>query len=663
IEGGSTISDFEPEEVERQSSIYAAVVGAEWNGKRLNIIDTPGYADFIGSALGALSAVETAVVVVNAANGVEMGTRRLGAVAADRGLARMVVVNKADSESADLAAVVSQIQEAFGPACRLLFIPVGQGPDFKGVVSVIEDQKAEGALMDVAEAHRELVEAIVEADDALMERYLADETISPEELRLALTRAMSAGTLVPIVFTSAKSELGIKELLDAIAGSAPSPVEGLQRTAVRGDGDSAEEVTLNADAGAPLCAQVFKIRSDPYVGKVAVLRIYSGRLAVDGTARIGDAKRETRFSQLFSLQGKEYEAISEAVAGDIVATTKIDSLTVSETIYSGSKEMKMPPIKFPVPMFSLAIEPKSRGDEQKISEAVSKALDEDPTLMSHRDTQTKELVISGLGDVHISVTLARFKRRYGVEVETKLPKVPYRETITAKAEGHYRHKKQTGGAGQFGEVYLRVEPLLPAAEAENEEGGRKRGKGSRVLISTDEFELVNDIFGGSIPAPFLPPIGKGIQEAMHEGIIAGYPMQKVRVSVYDGKHHPVDSKEIAFRIAGRGAFRDAVLKAKPVLLEPHVKITISVPDRFLGDITGDLNSRRGRIHSMETEGSGLQSIHAQVPLAEVLRYNTELRSMTGGQGSYSMEFSHYDAVPAHIQQQIVADYEANRQKE
>ena len=637
---GNTVSDFEPEEKERGSSISTAVLHCEAAGALINLLDTPGYADFVGGALRGVSACDTAVLVLSAATGADIHARRLFKAATEGGLARMVVVNKADAENVELAPLVDQIREALGPQCRPLTLPVGQGPALEGVVDAFASDAGD-ALIDVAAAHGELVESIVEADEALMERYLGDETIGEAELAAAFTQALTSGTLIPIFFTSARQELGVAELLDHLARYAPNPAHGPQRTARKGTGEAAEEVTLEADPDAPLCAQVFKIVSDPFVGKVSYLRIYRGRLEGDATARVNDDRRETKFGQILRCQGKETEAMPAAVAGDIVGVSKMEALGIGDTVTSGGDALIMPPISVPVPMFSLALEPKSRGDEQKISEALAKMLDEDNTLGTSRDAQTKELVVSGLGDIHIHVLLERMKRRYQVEVDTKPPKIPYRETLTGKAEGHYRHKKQTGGAGQFGEVYLRVEPL-------------DRNEG---------FEFVDDIFGGSIPKQFLPAVEKGVREAMAEGVIAGYPFQDVRVTVYDGKHHEVDSKEVAFKIAGRNAFREAVRGAKPALLEPYVNMEITVPDEFLGSITGDLNSRRGRIMGMEAGPGGTQAIRVQVPLAEVAQYNTQLRSITGGQGSYLMEFSHYEPVPAQVQQQIVEKAAQAKQEE
>ncbi|MBE3069150.1 MAG: elongation factor G, partial [Planctomycetes bacterium] len=630
-EEGNTVSDFEPEEHERQASSTTSVMHLAWKGAHVNLLDTPGYADFIGASLWAMAATDTAVLVLSATVGVDIHARRLFQAATEVGMARLIVVNRSDAENVDLEARLEQIREGLGPQCRLLAVPVGQGASFTGVVNAFATAESADGLVDVAGAHSELVESIVEADEPLMERYLGDEAISPEQLAAAFTMALTGGTVVPILFTSGRKEIGVEELLDVLSAYAPNPRQARTRVAHKGTAEDAPEVTLQGDPTGPLCAQVFKVVSDPYVGKVSYLRVYSGRLAADTPARIGDDRRETKFSQMLRTQGKETHPMPEAMAGDIVGVSKIDELSIGRTVSGGSDVLIMPAVTMPVPMYALALQPKSRGDEQKISEVLAKALDEDTTLKTTRDRQTNELVVSGLGDIHLTVLLAKMKRRYQLEVETKPPKIPYRETVNALGEGHYRHKKQTGGAGQFGEVYLRVEPL-------------ERGAG---------FQYVDDTFGGSIPKQYLPAIEKGVREAMEEGVIAGYPFQDVRVGVYDGKHHPVDSKEVAFKIAGRNAFRDGVAKAKPVILEPYVNMAITVPDEYLGSITGDLNSRRGRIMGMETGTAGAQTIRVQVPLAEVAQYNTQLRSITGGQGSYTMELSHYEPVPAHVQQQII----------
>lgn len=636
---GSTVSDYDDEEKERKTSIESSIVYADWKNKHLNVIDTPGYQDFIGQVYVGLTPVETAVLVISATAGIEILARRVFEMARESNLAISIVVNKCDGENVDLLKLFGELQESFGSACRMASVPVGQGADFSGAIDALKNTSGD-ALTDVGDAHRELVESIVEADEALMERYFADEEISLQELEATFTKAMVAGNLIPVFFTSARKEIGTEELLDSIVEYFPNPAQGRKAVGIKGEGDEATKVELEADPGKPLVASVFKVTSDPFVGKLGFMRIWRGTLVGDSMAHVFGQRKESRFAQLLRVQGKQHTQIKEAVAGDIVVTTKIEELDIGVSVWQG-EELQVEPVTFPVPMYSLAVEPKSRGDEQKIGSALSRLADQDPTLHVVRDRQTAELVVSGLGDMHLNTVFSRLKRVFQVEITTKAPKIPYRETIGGKAEGHYRHKKQTGGAGQFGEVFLRVEPL-------------ERDAG---------FEFIDDTFGGSIPGQFLPAIEKGIREIMEQGVIAGCPVQDVRVSVYDGKYHPVDSKEIAFKIAGRNAFKDAFNKAKPSLLEPIVKLEIVIPANFMGDVTGDLNTRRGRIQGMDAAPGGMQVIKALAPLAEVATYNTNLRSMTGGQGSYAMEFSHYEAVPAHVQQQIVKAYEAEKQEE
>jgi elongation factor G len=628
---GNTVSDFEPEEKDRQTSIFTSVLNLKWKGVQINLLDAPGYADFIGSALWAMHATDTAVLVLSASAGVDIHSQRYFQFATEQKMARLIVVNRSDAENVDLERVVTQIREAFGPQCRLMSVPVGQGPGFKGVIDAFAKTEGADALIDVASSHSDLVESIVEADESLMERYLGDEKIAPEELSGAFTKALQMGTVVPILFASARKEIGVAEVLDLVAAYAPNPRQARPRAARKGAAADAPEVTLAGDPKGPLVAQVFKVVADPYVGKVSYLRVFSGTLLADSPARIGDDRRETKIGHILRVQGKETQSISQAVAGDIVGVAKVDELSIGRTVSSGGEPLVMSEPKMPVPMYSLALQPKTRGDEQKISECLAKVLEEDTTLKTTRDRQTNELVVSGMGDIHLTTLLARLRRRYQLEVDTKPPKIPYRETISATADGHYRHKKQTGGAGQFGEVYVRVEP-------------KERGAG---------FEFVDDTFGGSIPKQFLPAVEKGVREALEQGVIAGYPFSDVLVAATDGKSHPVDSKEVAFKIAGRMAFKDAVLKAKPVILEPYVNLAVTVPDEYLGSITGDLNSRRGRIMGMEAGAGGSQTIKVQVPLAEVAQYNTQLRSITGGQGTYTMEISHYEPVPPYVQQTII----------
>ena len=629
VSDGTSIMDHSAIARERQHSVDPSLAHVEHDGKTINLIDTPGYPDFIGGAIGATSGADTAVVVISAAAGIEVNTRRLFKAARTAGMPVAIVINKIDAENVDLQRLLAAVTETFGPACKPMNLPAGGG---KGVIDCFSNDSGEAGIGDVAAAHGELTENIIEADEELMEAYLGDEEIAPERLSAAFAGAMVAGTVVPVLFTAARDEVGVVELMDAVAKYFPAPGSVPGRPVLSGKGEGAEAVAVEAEPSKPFVGQAFKITTDPFVGKLAWVRILQGTVVPETTYLLGDGKRTSKIGHLFAVQGKQTQEIPQAVAGDIIALAKVEDIRTGEVLHSDSQPMfrAMPPA--PTPMFSLAATPKSRGDEQKISEALAKLCDEDPTFRATRDPQTNETVISGVGDLHLRIILTKMKERFDLEVETKPPKIPYRETVTAKAEGHHRHKKQTGGAGQFGEVYLRVEPL-------------ERGAG---------FEFVNGLFGESIPRQFLPAIEKGVRDVLDAGAIAGYPIQDVRVEVYDGKHHPVDSKEVAFRTAGKYAFIDAMSNAKPALLEPIVEMEITVPAGHMGDIASDLSGRRGRILGQEMLPGGLCTVRAQAPLAEVMTYNNQLRSVTGGQGSYTMEFICYEPVPANVQQQIVA---------
>ncbi len=632
VDQGNTVCDFDEIEKERKHSIDSAVVHFDYNDNFINLIDTPGYPDFVGQALCGLAPSETAIVVVSASAGIEVNTRRMMKAAEDYGLARVVVINKIDSDNIDLSGLISGLQETFGKSLLPVNLPADGG---KAVVSCLDGQ-ADAAVDfgDIEEAQLGLTEAIVESDEDLMERYLGGETIGQEELLKGMKKAIASGSLVPIVFTSAREGVGVEELLNLIVSACPSPSEGLIRKIITGDGDEQKEEPVEPKADAPLVGQVFKIYSDPKSNiKYSIIRIFSGTLKSDTTFQINEERKSIRAGHLYQMFGNETKEASDASAGQICALAKIDELQIGDMIHVGKPGRLIFP-NIPEPMYSLAIEPKSRGDEQKISGALTRLAEEDKTFKVTRDRQTNELVIAGTGDLHLRVMLQKMEKRFKLQVTTKVPKIPYRETITAPADGHYRHKKQTGGAGQFGEVYLKVEPL-------ERDGG---------------FEFVDEIFGGAIPGQFLPAVEKGVRDLMEEGAVAGFPMQDIRVRVYDGKHHPVDSKEIAFRIAGKLAMKDAVTKAKPVLLEPVVNIEVTVPSQYVGDITGDLSGKRGRIQGQDVLPGGMTVIKAQVPLAEVAQYNSQLRSVTGGQGSYTMEFSHYDIVPPNIQQEVIKQY-------
>ncbi len=638
VEDGSTVMDFDATEKDRQHSINPSLAYVAYKGKDINIIDAPGYPDFIGGPVSAAGGADIAVIVISAAAGIEVNTRRLFKLAEELKLARAIVINKIQAENVDLMGLVGTIQEVFGASCKPMNLPADGG---KKVIDCFVNTAGESDLGSAADAQTQLMESVIEADEKLMEAYLGGEKVSAEQLGAAFSKAMLAGTVIPILFTEARSAVGVPEFMDAVAQFFPGPDQSPARPIRKGEAADAEAVKIVCDPAKPFIGQAFKVTSDPFVGKQSWVRILQGSVAPDTMYVLKDGRKATKVGHLFKVFGKESREIQHAVAGDIISLAKVEEIKWGDVLHAESSAMYGQMPAAPTPMYSLAIEPKSRGDEQKISEALSKLAEEDPTFVGIRDNQTHETVISGIGDLHLRMMLEKMKGRFNLEVVTKQPKIPYRETVTAKAEGHHRHKKQTGGAGQFGEVYLRVEPL-------------ERGSG---------FEFVDDIFGGSIPGQFVPAIEKGVRDVLAEGAIAGYPMSDVRVSVYDGKHHPVDSKEVAFRTAGKWAFIDAISKARPVLLEPIVNLEITIPAQYMGDISGDLNGRRGRIQGMDTLPGGMQAIRATAPLAEVMNYNSQLRSITGGQGSYTMEFSHYEPVPGNVQQQIVAKSEKKKQEE
>ena len=645
---GSSFSDFEKEEKEHQHSIYPSLLHVDYKGKRINIVDTPGSADLIGQALACMPATDAVVIVVNAQSGIEVVTRRMMEVARELGLPRAIVINKIDLPQLDLDSLVERIQATFGHECLPINLPAGGG---KSVVDCLAGTDGPVDFGSVSDAHSAILDQIVEMDEALMERYLGGETPTPEQLHAAMIKAFNEGHLVPILFADAKASVGVEALLDTVVEHFPSPVEAARHTFTIGEGEAAKPLEYAVDAAKPLLAHVFKVTTDPFIGKLAIFRVHQGKATGQTQAYISGSKKPVKLSHVFNLQGKEHREPDAIIAGDIGAVAKIEEIHANDILHEapameGVRARKVP---YPTPMYGLAISPKNRGDEQKISGAVNKIVEEDPTFRVVMDRQTHELVIYGLGELHLRLVLERLRNR-GLEVDTKPPKIAYRETILAKAEGHHRHKKQTGGAGQFGEVYLRVEPL-------GEESANSRAKGG------DGLEFVDEIFGGAIPGQFVPAIEKGVRDVLETGVIAGYPLQDIRCIVYDGKHHPVDSKEVAFRTAGKVAFRDAISKARPVLLEPIVNMEVTVPEQFVGSITGDLSGKRGRIQGQDFLAGGMAVVKAQAPLAEVMQYQSQLKSVTGGQGSFMMEFSHYEAVPPQVQAQIAAQYKPKAEEE
>lgn len=652
VDDGTSQLDFDDEARQRHFSISSAMVHFAHKCVRVNVIDTPGYPDFVGQAISALCAAETAISVVSATAGVEANTRRTFDLAGKAQLARMIVINKLDQDNVDFTGLVQQIQEAFGRNCVPMNVPTATGAEFRGVIGTLEASKMEAATAAgrAVEYGAAVMDAIIEADEELMERYLDGQELSSDEVLAGATKAIATGGLIPIFSVSAKTGVGIPELMDAIVDFALSPGE-LVRHATR---DTGEEIEVTTDEEAPLIAQVFKTRIDPFVSKMSFIRIFSGRLTKDSTVRDVRTGRGIKIHQLLDVQGGSVEAVDEAHAGDVIAVAKIDDFQVGDTLVSNGETLELPHLKFPMPMIGLAVEPRSRTDQQKISGALHKIEEEDPTFHVIRDLQTHEMVMQGMSELHLQVVQERLHRREKVDVVTHAPRIPYRETILEAAEGSYRHKKQTGGSGQFAEVHLRVYPLEQDIDPESH-FTRERFPGLREFHYDPaiNFAYLDCVSGGSVPNQFIPAVEKGVREEMERGILAGCPMQDVAVALFFGKDHPVDSNEAAFRTAGAHCFRETALQAKPALLEPIVHLEVTVPAEKLGDVTSDLNTRRGRMEGLDLLPGGMQVIRARAPQAEVMNYARQLSGLTGGQGSYTMELSHYELMPPNEQIKVV----------
>ena len=642
VDDKNTVGDFDPDEQKRGISVKATPLAFEWKGHKVNLIDTPGFADFIGEVISVLRVIDGAVFVISAVAGVEVQTELIWKMADDSGYPRIVFVNKMDRENASFQRCLDQLTQIYGSRIVPFQLPIGEEHDFRGVVDLIsskaylygEDGKATekeipADMQDrVAEARDRIIEGAAEASDELMERYLEGEELVESEVLSALLKGVSEGAIVPVLCGSATRNMGVDLLSDAILNSLPSPERlGEITGAKRGSG---EEVTLKANPVSPLAALVFNTISDPYVGKLTYFRVFSGTLTSDSSVYNSSRDKEERVGQVFYICGKNQIPAREITAGDIGGVAKLTDTSTGDTLCQKDAPIVLPPIEFPDPIMSRAVEPKTKGDEDKLSVALARLGDEDPTFSVRRDTEVKQTIISGMGETHLDIMMERMSRKFGVNVNTALPKVPYKETIrkTARAEG--KHKKQTGGHGQFGIAWIEVEPL-------------ERGGG---------FEFVDKIVGGVIPKQFIPSVEKGARKAMEEGLLAGYPMVDLRATVYDGKYHPVDSSDISFQIAGSLALRNAATEADPYLLEPIMNVEIMVPEAYMGDVMGDLNAKRGRILGMEAEG-GLQLVRAQVPMAEMLRYSIDLRSITGGRGTFRMSLSHYEEVPSHIAAKVI----------
>ena len=646
VDDGGTSSDYDPDEVKRQISLNLTMLPAEWQETKINLIDTPGYADFVGEVRAALRVSEGAVITICAASGVEVGTEQVWAYCQEASLPRLIFINKMDRENADFYRTVGEIQARFGPRCVPLYLPIGAQSDFQGIVDLLamkaytgspaKEAEIPAAMQDKVNSFREkLVEAAAEVDDALIEKYLGGEELSLEELSRGLRQGTVSGRVIPILAGSALQNVGVISLLDAIRSYLPSPQE---REVVIVSDSTEQKVTPSETA--PLAALVFKTSADPYVGKLTYLRVYNG--AIDSNSQVWNANRNEaeRIGQLLLVRGKTQEPVSQLKAGDIGAVAKLGVTGTGDTLSGRDKPQKIAPVVFPEPIFSQAVHPKTKADVDKLGTALSRLVEEDLTLRVRKEPDTGETILSGIGETQLEVAAERMLRKFGVKVELDTPSVPYKETITASAKAEYKHKKQTGGHGQYGHVCLAVEPLA-------------RSSG---------HEFVDKIVGGAIPKNYIPAVEKGVNEAIHEGVLAGYPVVDIKMIAYDGSFHPVDSSDICFKIAGAGALKRGLAEAQPIILEPIMNIKVTVPDEFTGDIIGDLNTKRAHVLGMNPQ-DGANVIEAMVPQAEIMRYAIDLKSLTQGRASYKVSFSHYEEAPPNVTQKIIAEKQAQKQAE
>ena len=646
VEKGNTVCDFDAQEKSAGHSLNSALANFAWEGVHIHLIDTPGYPDFAGQATAALAGVETAIVVVNAQTGIELATERMMRAAQARGLARMIVINKIDADNVDLPGLVADIRERFGKQCLLLDLPAHGRQD---VVEVLEHDGGRGDVTtdfdSVAHAHRELIDQLVEEDESLLARYLEEgKDPSVADLHAPFEKALREGHLVPILFASARTGAGIGELLHVLASLAPNPAEGNPPPFYKGEpGQDAEAFAALPDPSQHVLAHVFKVIADPYMGKVGIFRVHQGTMKKDGQLFVGDGKRPFKVAHLYQLQGKDYVEVEELMPGDIGAIAKVEEIDFDAVLHDSHDEdhIHLKPLEFPRPMQGLAVETRRKSDEQRLFDILHKLELEDPCFEVERHPTTHETVIRGLGEMHLRYKLEKMATQFKLELDTRPPLIPYRETITANADGHCRHKKQSGGAGQFGEVYLKIEPL-------------ERGAG---------FEFVDRVKGGVIPGVFMTSVEKGVRQALSDGVVAGFPAQDIRVIVYDGKTHAVDGKDIAFVTAGRKATVEAIRAAGPIVLEPIVNIEIVAPEAAIGDLTGDLSSRRGQITGTNPRPGGTASITGEVPLAEITDYASRLKSLTGGQGAYSIEFARHAQVPPQVQQKLAAAFRPQEEED
>lgn len=653
IEAGTTTTDYDPDEIKRQVTINVGLAPLEWSGVKVNLLDTPGYFDFIGDLLGALRVADCAAVVVCAVSGVEVGTEKVWRYADEFNLPRLVLINKLDRENADFAGALAQLQKHFGIKVVPVQLPIGKEENFKGLVDLVEEKafyfSDEGKKLDEAEIPEELrgeaetlreklIEAAAETEDELLLKYLEGETLEREEILQALRRGIAECKIIPVLCGAATNNYGSGPLLDFIKTFMPSPLD-------RGEVDgilpgSEEKATRKVSPDESFAALVYKTLADPFVGRINYFRVYSGIMSPDSQIYNVNKEKNERIGQIFSMRGKNQIPMEEVVAGDIAAVAKLQQTATGDTLCDRSSPFQFLPIDFPEPVISFAVEPKTKGDEEKVSSGLSRFLEEDPTFRLERRAETRQTVISGLGELHLEIIVSRLAQKFGVEVDLSTPRVPYKETIRGRIKVEGKHKKQTGGRGQYGHVFLELEPRSP-------------GEG---LLFEDK------IFGGVVPKQYVPAVEKGIREAMEEGVLAGYPVVDIGVRLVDGSYHTVDSSEMAFKIASGMAFRKGMEQAQPILLEPVMNVEIIVPDTFMGDIMGDLNGRRGRIQGVESADE-LQKVRAQVPMAEMFRYSIDLRSMTQGRGTFSMAFSHYEEVPHQFAEQVIAAAKEEKDKE
>ncbi|MEW6189421.1 MAG: elongation factor G [Actinomycetota bacterium] len=643
VDGGTTVTDYDPEEIKRKISINAALAPCEWKNHKINLIDTPGYADFIGEVISVLRVVDGAIIVVCAVSGVEVQTERVWHLADEYDLPRLVFINGMDKENADFYQAMDMIKKTFGVNVVPVQLPIGKESGFKGVIDLIKmtatvssdgkskEEEIPADLKAEAEKYREkLIESAVEVDDKLLERYLEGEELTEEEIRTTLKTATLNRAVVPIFCGSAHKNLGISPLLDAIVEIMHSPMD---RPEIKGvNPKTQKEEVRKPSEKESLAAFVFKSVADPYVGKLTFLRVYSGVLHADSTVHNSSRGKRERIGHIFFMRGKNQIETSDVPAGDIAAVPKLNETFTGDTLCDESKPIKLQPLTLPEPVISVAIEPKTKGDEEKLSTSLTRLAEEDLTLRVRRDHETKQTIVSGVGDMHLEVTIDRLRRKFGVEATLSTPKIPYKETILASAKAQGKYKRQTGGRGQYGDAWIEVEPL-------------PRGAG---------YEFVDKIVGGAIPKQYIPAVEKGVKEAIERGVLTGYPVIDIKVTVYDGSFHPVDSSDMAFKIAGSMALKKAVLGANPILLEPIMKVEVIVPEEYMGDVISDLSGKRGKILGIEPHGRN-QVIKALVPLAEIAKYATQLRSITRGRGTYGMEFSHYEQVPGDIARKIIEE--------